>query len=243
MLTKETKQIGEGTFLRWENGDGSLGGWVSDKAHVDPYVTLGADVVIYNRARLLDHASVLGNAAVCSDAVISRNATVCDNAIISGNAQISGSVHIYGNAHVRDNAIIKGSVSVCDDALVADNASVSGSSRIRHNAMVYGQATCHDTDLEGRCKIFGDAIIKGIFYIGGQTFVTGGLWTSKPLHIIGSRHPVTNCAPGYISIGCIIEPFEYWLENYEQEGFNNSYGPDEITEYKNIIDFVIANGR
>ena len=64
--------------------------------------------------------------------------------------------------------------------------------------------------------------------------------TKNPLYIIGSKHFICNYENDKIQIGCIVESFEWWAENYETVGERESYTPEQVKEYKSYIDFIIS---
>jgi len=67
-----------------------------------------------------------------------------------------------------------------------------------------------------------------------------------PLAVQGTRHLVTNCAPGQISIGCQFFTFaEFLAASPEQRAAYQTaagYTPTQCAEYIKIVEFVIANG-
>ena len=71
-------------------------------------------------------------------------------------------------------------------------------------------------------------------------------WLKSPLAVQGTRHLVTNCAPGQINIGCHIFTFEKFQQATPAERAEfqiaNGYTPEECAEYIKIVEFVIANG-
>jgi len=71
-------------------------------------------------------------------------------------------------------------------------------------------------------------------------------WLKSPLAVQGTRHLVTNCAPGQINIGCHIFTFEKFqqatLAERAEFQIANGYTPEECAEYIKIVEFVIANG-
>ena len=108
----------------------------------------------------------------------------------------------------------------------AETATVDGSVFVGKLARVYGNAQVY-----GNARVCGDA------------WVYGGKWFSSPLHVVGSRHPATNCKPGYIAIGCEIHTFAEWKEHYKEIGVANNYTEEQIEEYKHIIDLFCKIGK
>jgi hypothetical protein len=76
----------------------------------------------------------------------------------------------------------------------------------------------------------------------GVTLGDGVTLAVTPLAVQGSRHLACNTGPGLIQIGCHTRTFSKWIADYEQVGKNEGYSPDQIAEYKRIIDFIVTNG-
>ena len=91
--------------------------------------------------------------------------------------------------------------------------------------------------LRTRPKVSGDAKVSG----SAQVF--GGNWASSPLHIVGRNHSLTNCSPKHIQIGCERHSFDVWKICYEHYGQKNGYSPEQIAEYKLLIDLIVKIGR
>lgn len=87
------------------------------------------------------------------------------------------------------------------------------------------------------------AWVSGGARVSGEARVYGGVWGQSPLYIQGSKHAVTNCAPGKISVGCEVHSFDDWRANYQTIGRQHGYTNAQIAEYGRILEFVIANGR
>jgi len=102
------------------------------------------------------------------------------------------------------------------------------------------EATCY---ISGDARVYGNARLYGDAQVHGDAQVSGDAWEKSPLYIQGTKHAVTNCAFGKISIGCHIHTFIEWIENYKRIGKDNGYTDEEIKEYKAIINFVIKHGR
>ena len=71
-------------------------------------------------------------------------------------------------------------------------------------------------------------------------------WDFSPLAVQGTRHLVTNCAPGQINIGCKFFTFKEFQESTPKERtayqLAEGYTPKQCAEYIRIVEFVIANG-
>jgi len=86
--------------------------------------------------------------------------------------------------------------------------------------------------IEAECCLSHD----GNAWVSGDARVSGDAWTDSPLFIIGTRHSLTACKSGWIKIGCIEKPIQWWLENNVRCGEEHGYTPDQIKEYKLYID-------
>ena len=71
-------------------------------------------------------------------------------------------------------------------------------------------------------------------------------WDFSPLAVQGTRHIVTNCAPGQINIGCKFFTFKEFQESTPKERtayqLAEGYTPKQCAEYIRIVEFVISNG-
>src|SRR5208282_690104 len=128
------------------------------------------------------------------------------------------------NRHKNGGGWVKTSAHAYESAyiegLVYGNAHVSG------NAQVYGNA-----QVSGNARVFGDAR------------VSGDAWKTSPLYIQYSKHCATNAKYGHIAIGCEVHTFAEWLKNYKVIGKAAGYTPEQVKEYKAIIDLFVKIGR
>jgi len=87
------------------------------------------------------------------------------------------------------------------------------------------------------------ARVSGRAPVSGYARVSDNRAAESPLYVQGTRHAATNCTYGYIAIGCEVYDFETWLHCYHDIGVQHGYTPEQISEYKRIIDFIVANGK
>jgi hypothetical protein len=104
--------------------------------------------------------------------------------------------------------------------LVEDTAKVETTAYVGPNARVYGNA-----------QVFGNAR------------VSGDAWEQSPLYIQGSRHALTNSRKGYIQIGCYERTFADWKKEGKAIAQKEGYTPDQIKEYKKLVDLFVAIGK
>ena len=109
-------------------------------------------------------------------------------------------------------------------AKIGDGAEIGNCAKIGNGAEIGSYAKIGDV-----AKIGNDAKIGD-----------GAEITKNPLYIIGSKHFICNYENDKIQIGCIVESFEWWAENYETVGERESYTPEQVKEYKSYIDFIIS---
>ena len=95
------------------------------------------------------------------------------------------------------------------------------------NAWVYGNA-----------EVYGNARVSGDAEVSGNARVSGDAWEKSPLQIQGSRHFFNVCARATIKIGCIINSFDWWSENFERIGKSKGYTESEIEEYRLYIELA-----
>ena len=122
--------------------------------------------------------------------------------------------HENGGGWVANTATVEATVYVGPNAQVSGNARVYGYAWVSGNAWVFGDA-----------RVFGDA------------------WETSPLYIQGSRHSVTNCAHGSITIGCQVHTFAEWKAKYKTIGKAAGYTAAQIKEYSHHIAYVIKVGK
>src|SRR5208282_5270646 len=126
--------------------------------------------------------------------------------------------HKNGGGWVKTSAHADESAYI--EGLVYGNARVFGDARVSDNARVCGNARVSDN-----ARVLGDA------------------WETSPLYIRGSRHCATNAKYGHIAIGCEVHTFAEWLKNYKAIGKVAGYTPEQVKEYKAIIDLFVKIGR
>ena len=91
----------------------------------------------------------------------------------------------------------------------------------------------------------GGGTIKGGTIEGGTIWggtIEGGTWNRQPLTVLGSYYPVTNSAPGQITVGCQSHNFAWWQKNGVKLGKEQGWCDKQIEEYRVLIEFVIAHG-
>lgn len=76
------------------------GGWVDDKAKVDPTAFVDARARVFGTAQVFGDARVFGTARVFGDAQVFGNAQVFGTAQVFGNAQVSGNARVECSRHV-----------------------------------------------------------------------------------------------------------------------------------------------
>lgn len=130
---------------RHTNPDGSLGGFVSERAkvattvHVDPGAKVCDSAWVEGNARILDSAVVKEQAWIRSFAIIRGRAVIAGRAYVEGiqnyPAIVEGNARVYGNGHilvgttVTDNAVVYGSANI-ESSTVSENAEVCEDVRI-----------------------------------------------------------------------------------------------------------------
>jgi hypothetical protein len=65
----------------------------------------------------------------------------------------------------------------------------------------------------------------------------------SPLYIQGSRHAITNCSFGSLSIGCKIMTFSEWEKQYKAIGKEQNYSAAQIKEYGALIALAVKIGK
>jgi hypothetical protein len=119
------------------------GGFVAATATVDATAYVGPN------AKVLGKAKVLGHARIEDYAIVKDNATVQDDAQVSGYSLVRDRAVIRDHARLRDYAIARGSTIIKDNARLLEHAG-------------------------GQCKeISGDAVVKGVSWVGGKGLVQG----------------------------------------------------------------------
>jgi hypothetical protein len=157
---------------------------------------------------------------------VANTATVAEAVYVGPYAQVYGNARVYGKAQVSGNARVFG------------KAQVSGNAQVYGNAWVYGKA-----QVSGNAWVFGNAWVYGKAQVSGNAWVFGNAWETSPLYIQGSRHSMTNCAYGYIAIGCHVHTFAEWKKEYKDIGKQAGYTPAQIKEYAAYIALVIKHGK
>ena len=115
---------------------------------------------------------------------------------------------------------------VANTATVDDSAFVGADARVSGDAWVSGDA-----------RVYGDA------WVYGNAWVSGNAWKEAPLYIQGSRHAITNCAFGSLSIGCITLTFSEWKKQYKAIGKEQNYSAAQIKEYGALIALAVKIGK
>ena len=93
--------------------------------------------------------------------------------------------------------------------------------------------------------MYGGEMFGGVMF-GGEMFggvMWGGEWKTSMLFIVGSKHSLSNCKPGYIQIGCQCHTFEWWLKHVEECGKENGYSDDECAEYRAYVELFAKVGK
>ena len=160
-----------------------------------------------------------------------------ENLIQEGTCWVYGNAQVYGDAQVYGNALVSGDAQVFGNALVSGNALVYGDALVSGNAQVSG-----DAQVYGDAQVSGDARVSGTARVYGDAQVSGDTWTTSPLYIQGSKHSLTNCKNGHITIGCETHTFEEWEKNYREIADKNNYTGAEIKEYYEHIKYMIKTG-
>jgi len=147
-----------------------------------------------------------------------------------------GNGPVPAHRHINPDGTVGGWVAETAD--VAKTAFVGVNARISDNARIYDNARISDNaQISGYARIYGNA------WIYDNARISGGHWDMAPIYIQGSRHSATNCAPGRISIGCENHTFSEWQQQYALIGKHQEYTPEEIEEYKTIVDEICKNGK
>ncbi len=157
---------------------------------------------------------------------------VANTATVEETAYIGPDAWVFGDARIYSYARITG------DACVSGNAVIYGYARIFGAAQVYGYAR-----ISGDALVSGDARVYGYARIFGAAQVSGGDWETSPLYIQGSKHEITNCSYGSLSIGCITHSFSEWKKLYKSIGKEQGYTPAQIKEYGQLIAIATKIGK
>jgi len=163
---------------------------------------------------------------------------VANTATVEATSYVGVDARVYGNARVYGDAQVYGNTRVYGDARVYGNARVSGNTRVFGNARVFGY-----TQVYGNAQVYGDARVSGDAQVYGYARVSGNAWETSPLYIHGTKHSITNCACGYIAIGCQVHTFAEWKAKYKAIGKSAKYTPAQIKEYGLLIALVIKLGK
>ena len=125
-------------------------------------------------------------------------------------AYIGPNAIVYGNARVYGNAIVSGNVIVSGNAIVSGSATVSGNARVYDNAKIQGSMLIYKSKIN-----------------------------STPLHIIGSKYPIT-VDGNYVNIGCESHTVKEWLKDGLKIAQENEFTKEEIKEYKKYLKFILT---
>lgn len=160
--------------------------------------------------------------------------------------------HLQGGGWVHNSARVEATVRVEVGAWVEQYASVSGHAQVLDHASVGGYARVGDcatigggARVAGYAVVHGQAIIEGRAYIGGQAHVqagrmTGGCWTKTPLCVLGPSYSVNEDGErgALLTIRDTTESRQWWKENFRQWAARLNISPDDVEEYRQIIDFL-----
>ena len=111
--------------------------------------------------------------------------------------------------------------------------------KIGNDATVGNWATVGDDAKVGNRATVGDGATVGNWATVGD----GAIFKKSPLYIIGTRHCLSNCKPGYIQIGCQCHTIKWWLAHVEECGKENGYTDDECTEYRAYVELFAKLGK
>ena len=129
-----------------------------------------------------------------------------------------------------------------------NGAQIGNGARIGNEAQIGNRAQIGtDAQFGNGAQIGNGARIGNGAQIGnGARIEAKATWLKSPLAVQGTKHLVTNCAPGKINIGCEIFTFDEFLSATPEERAayqaERGYSPEECAEYIKIVKFVIANG-
>ena len=137
-----------------------------------------------------------------------------------------GAVLETWHQHPTGGGWVQTTAKVETTAYVGPDAWVSGNARVYGNAQVYGDAW-----VSGNAQVYGNAWVYGNARVSGNAQVSGNAWATSPLQIQGSVHFVNECKKGWLKIGCIEKPLEWWKENRVRCREENGYTPEQIEEY------------
>ena len=108
----------------------------------------------------------------------------------------------------------------------------NGTGWVYKTAKVQESAYLHPTSIVyGDAQVYGNARVYGNAQVSGDAWVSGNAWATSPLQIQGSVHFVNECKKGWLKIGCIEKPLEWWKENRVRCREENGYTPEQIEEY------------
>jgi len=88
-------------------------------------------------------------------------------------------------------------------------------------------------------RVSGTACVSGNARVSGNACVSGNAWGKSPLYIQGTKHSLTVCKYGFLTIGCLTYEANEWVKTYKEICKKEGYTPTEITEYGNMIHFAV----
>lgn len=154
---------------------GDLGGYLEHERNLshEGHCWVGDDAMVFQRAKVYDHAVVRDQASVSGSATIRESACVTGNAWVHGRAvvnecacvmgssEVDGDTKVSGHACVSGNAKVTDTATICDYAAAAGDSVVSGDACIEDNAIVDGEALVSgDIRVCGRAHLRANAIVS-----------------------------------------------------------------------------------
>ena len=151
----------------------------------------------------------------------------------------NGGGWIYKTAKIGNDATVGNWATVGDDAKVGNWVKVGNRATVGDGAKVGNWATVGDGAKVGNRATVGNGATVGNWATVGD----GAIFKKSPLYIIGTRHCLSNCKPGYIQIGCQCHTIKWWLAHVEECGKENGYTDDECTEYRAYVELFAKLGK
>ena len=157
-------------------------------------------------------------------------------------ARIGARARIGAWASIGEWASIGAGASIGAWASIGEGARIGAGARIGEGARIGAWAS-----IGAWARIGEGARIGAGASIGAWARIPSKIkWDFSPLAVQGTRHLVTNCAPGQINIGCKFFTFKEFQESTPKERtayqVAEGYTPKQCAEYIRIVEFVIANG-
>lgn len=101
----------DGNWYRHQNAGGD-GGWVSERAYVDPLAYIGPLAAVYGEANVGPHAALMGSSRASGHAQLVDYATLRGHAIATGYAEIRDYAQATGRAVIMGEAVLRGSTTI-----------------------------------------------------------------------------------------------------------------------------------